>query len=68
MITSTSLGENLLRQYPGKKKSKLNDLYFNPSKAKALRDKAMDKGTLGKVNRAWRDPKAKTTKVTRKDI
>lgn len=41
---------------------------IKPSKAKRLRDKATDKGTLGKTNRAWRDPKAKTTKVTKKDI
>ncbi len=47
MITVASLGENLLRQYPRKK-------------SKKLRDRATDMGTLGKVSRAWRDPKAKT--------
>jgi len=40
MITYATLGENLMRQYPKKgKKSKLADLYWNPSKVKKLKKK-----------------------------
>lgn len=41
MVTVASLGEMLMRQYPRKgKKSRLTDLYWNPSKAKKLKEKA----------------------------
>jgi hypothetical protein len=45
MITVANLGENLMRQYPKKdKKSKLSKLYWNPSKAKKLKEKAKKRG------------------------
>lgn len=42
MITYATLGENLMRQYPKnkKKKSRLVDLYLNPSKVKKLKGKS----------------------------
>ena len=46
MITYANLGGNLMRRYAKgkKKKSLLNDLYWNPSKAKKLKEKAKGRG------------------------
>ena len=64
MITFATLGENLMRQYPVKKKKKLvvgsaaphNTSSFVTTK---LEKKAIDKGTFGSTDKAWYDKKKK---------
>ena len=51
MITYATLGENLLRRYPKKKKRDL------------LKSKATDKGTFGSADKAWIDRKKKEYKL-----
>jgi hypothetical protein len=56
MITVANLGENLMRQYPKKRKRNL------------LRDKAIDRGTLGSTDKAWYDHKKKEYRLPKNQI